>query len=74
MIGRPVCETGGSTCVFFLTLVVVGVTLVLLLILGGMAARLGGASIARGALRVVFWGATAMACTALVGRLVGAVV
>lgn len=51
---------------------VVGVTLVLLLILGGMAARLGGASIARGALRVAFWGATAMACTALIGRLVGA--
>ena len=54
--------------------VVVGVTLVLLLILGGMAARLGGASVVRGALRVAFWGAAAMACTALVGRLVGAVV
>ena len=54
--------------------VVVGVTLVLLLILGGMAARLGGASIARGALRVVFWGAAAMACTAVVGRLLGTVV
>jgi VIT1/CCC1 family predicted Fe2+/Mn2+ transporter len=54
--------------------VVVGVTLVLLVILGGMAARLGGASVVRGALRVAFWGAIAMACTALVGRLVGAVV
>jgi VIT1/CCC1 family predicted Fe2+/Mn2+ transporter len=39
-----------------------------------MAAWLGGASVARGALRVVFWGAIAMACTALVGRLVGTVV
>lgn len=54
--------------------VVVGVTLVLLLILGGLAARLGGAPITRGALRVAFWGAVAMACTAVVGRLVGAVV
>jgi VIT1/CCC1 family predicted Fe2+/Mn2+ transporter len=54
--------------------VIVGVTLVLLLILGGMAARLGGASIARGALRVVFWGAIAMVCTAVVGRLLGTVV
>jgi VIT1/CCC1 family predicted Fe2+/Mn2+ transporter len=54
--------------------VVVGVTLVLLLILGGIAAQLGGASVARGALRVAFWGAIAMACTALVGHLVGAVV
>jgi VIT1/CCC1 family predicted Fe2+/Mn2+ transporter len=54
--------------------VVVGVTLVLLLILGGLAARLGGAPIVRGALRVAFWGAVAMACTAAVGRLVGAVV
>jgi VIT1/CCC1 family predicted Fe2+/Mn2+ transporter len=54
--------------------VVVGVTLVLLLILGGLAARLGGAPVVRGALRVAFWGAAAMACTALVGRLVGRVV
>ena len=57
-----------------LALAIVGVTLVLLLVLGGLAARLGGAPVARGALRVVFWGAVAMACTALVGRLVGAVV
>lgn len=53
---------------------IVGFTLVLLLILGGMAARLGGAPVMRGALRVVFWGAAAMACTAFVGRLLGAVV
>jgi len=57
-----------------LTLGVVAVTLVVLLILGGVAARLGGASPARGALRVVFWGAVAMGFTALVGRLVGAVI
>jgi VIT1/CCC1 family predicted Fe2+/Mn2+ transporter len=53
---------------------VVGVTLALLLALGGVAARLGGAPLTRGALRVAFWGAVAMACTAAVGRLFGAVV
>lgn len=53
---------------------VVGVTLGLLLALGGLAARLGGAPIARGALRVAFWGAVAMGCTAAVGHLFGAVV
>jgi len=57
-----------------LTLAVVTVTLVLLLVLGGVAARLGGASLRRGALRVAFWGAMAMAGTAAVGRLFGAVV
>jgi len=39
-----------------------------------VAARLGGASVTRGAVRVAFWGVVAMACTALVGRLFGAVV
>jgi len=53
---------------------IVVVTLVLLLVLGSVAARLGGASIFRGALRVAFWGAVAMACTAAIGRLFGAVV
>ena len=50
------------------------VTLVLLLLLGGAAARLGGAPVVRGAVRVAFWGAVAMAGTAVVGRLFGAVV
>jgi VIT1/CCC1 family predicted Fe2+/Mn2+ transporter len=53
---------------------IVGATLIVLLILGGTAARLGGAPIVRGALRVAFWGALAMGFTALVGRLAGAVV
>lgn len=53
---------------------VVGVTLALLIVLGGMAARLGGAPLTRGALRVAFWGAVAMGCTAAVGRLFGAIV
>jgi VIT1/CCC1 family predicted Fe2+/Mn2+ transporter len=57
-----------------LTLGVVGLTVGLLLVLGGVAARLGGAPLTRGALRVAFWGAVAMGCTAAVGRLFGAVV
>ena len=46
-------------------------SLILLAVLGGMAARLGGAPLAAGAVRVAFWGAVAMASTALVGRLFG---
>ena len=57
-----------------LTPAVVAVTLGVLLVLGAAAARLGGASVARGALRVAFWGAVAMACTAAVGRLFGTAV
>ncbi|MBI2783136.1 MAG: VIT1/CCC1 transporter family protein [Gammaproteobacteria bacterium] len=45
-----------------------------LVILGGGAAYAGGASIARGALRVAFWGALAMGITAAAGRLFGAAV
>lgn len=51
-----------------------GTALVLLAVLGGLAARVGGASVARGAWRVAFWGALAMALSALVGRLFGATV
>ncbi len=54
--------------------VVAAGTLGLLLALGGVAARIGGAPIRRGALRVAFWGAVAMGCTAAIGRLFGAVV
>jgi len=53
---------------------IAGASLVCLAVLGGIAARAGGASIAVGALRVTFWGALAMAVTAAVGRLVGAAV
>ena len=49
-------------------------SLVFLAILGGVAARAGGANILTGALRVLFWGAVAMAVTALVGKLFGTVV
>jgi len=47
---------------------------VALLLLGGTAAYAGGAPVAKGALRVAFWGAVAMAVTAGAGRLFGAVV
>ncbi len=57
-----------------LTASVMGVSLFLLIVLGALAARLGGASILRGAVRVAFWGAMAMGVTALVGRLFGTVV
>ena len=53
---------------------VVAATLALLVVLGSVAAHLGGAGRARGALRVTFWGAVAMAGTAAVGRLFGTVV
>jgi vacuolar iron transporter family protein len=43
-------------------------------LLGAVAARAGGADMVRGALRVVLWGALAMAVTAGVGSVVGTVV
>jgi len=49
--------------------VAVATTLVALSISGALAAWTGGAPVARGALRVVFWGALAMAAAGLVGRL-----
>jgi len=56
----------------WLTTLVTVSALVLLAGLGALAARVGGAVIWRGALRVTFWGALAMAASALVGRLFGA--
>jgi VIT1/CCC1 family predicted Fe2+/Mn2+ transporter len=46
-------------------------SLMLLMLLGALAARLGGAPLLRAALRVGFWGAAAMGVTALVGGLFG---
>jgi VIT1/CCC1 family predicted Fe2+/Mn2+ transporter len=42
--------------------------------LGAVAAKAGGAALLTGAWRVTFWGALAMAITAAVGALFGAVV
>ncbi|WP_439450019.1 VIT1/CCC1 transporter family protein [Stenotrophomonas sp. ATs4] len=47
-------------------------TLLGLCLTGAMAAQAGGASPVRGAIRVMFWGALAMAAAAGVGRLLGA--
>ena len=61
-IAAPRASTGIS---------VTGASLVSLALLGGTAARAGGAHVVRGAVRVALWGAIAMALTALVGRAVG---
>jgi VIT1/CCC1 family predicted Fe2+/Mn2+ transporter len=48
-----------------------GTSLLFLALLGGLAARAGGAGVMLGAIRVTFWGALAMAVTAGVGALFG---
>jgi VIT1/CCC1 family predicted Fe2+/Mn2+ transporter len=55
-------------------IVVSATSLMFLAILGGLAARVGGAKVIVGALRVTFWGALAMGLTAGVGALFSAVV
>jgi VIT1/CCC1 family predicted Fe2+/Mn2+ transporter len=54
--------------------VVSGTSLAFLALLGGVAARAGGAPVLRGAVRVTFWSALAMAATAAVGKLFGTTV
>ncbi|MGD2055082.1 MAG: VIT family protein [Gammaproteobacteria bacterium] len=56
---------------FYLIPFVAIFSLVFLALLGGIAARTGGASITVGAMRVTFWGALAMALTAAVGHIFG---
>ena len=58
----------------YLIPIVAGSSLIFLAILGGLAALAGGANATRGAARVTFWGALAMALTAGVGALFGTVV
>ena len=53
--------------------VVAVLSLIFLAVLGGLAARTGGASMTIGAIRVTFWGTLAMGLTAAVGRLFGVV-
>ena len=48
-------------------------SLAVLALMGGLAARAGGARVMMGAIRVTFWGGLAMAMTAGIGWLVGAV-
>ena len=57
-----------------LALTVSAVSMACLAGLGAVAARMGGASAWKGALRVAFWGALAMAATAGVGALFGTTV
>ena len=59
--GRLMTTIIGACCLIFLA------------VLGAVAARAGGAKVARGAVRVLFWGAMAMAVTALVGKLFGTI-
>ena len=54
--------------------IVSGGTLVFLAALGALGAYAGGASLLKGAARVTFWGAVAMAATAAIGKLVGVAV
>ena len=49
-------------------------TVLLLLALGALAARLGGANLWRGAVRVAFWGVVAMAVTGVAGHYFGVAV
>jgi VIT1/CCC1 family predicted Fe2+/Mn2+ transporter len=53
---------------------VAGASLVFLAVLGGLAAKAGGAGVSAGAARVTFWGALAMAVTAGIGSLFGTIV
>jgi vacuolar iron transporter family protein len=55
----------------FLEAIVAGASLVLLALLGGLAARVGGARVWVGAARVTLWSALAMAVTAAAGALFG---
>ncbi|WP_417622971.1 VIT1/CCC1 transporter family protein [Parasphingorhabdus sp.] len=54
--------------------VVSGAALLLLAALGATGALLGGAPVVRPVVRVTFWGAAAMAATAAIGSIFGAVV
>lgn len=66
----PLVVTGISPQAGLIPLVA-GSSLLFLALLGGLAARAGGAGVLRGAVRVTFWGALAMAVTAGVGVLFG---
>jgi VIT1/CCC1 family predicted Fe2+/Mn2+ transporter len=56
----------------YLLIATVVASLLCLPCLGGLAAKVGGASVLTGAMRVTFWSALAMAVTASVGTLISA--
>ena len=55
----------------YLMAATVAASLLCLLILGGWSAKVGGADVRTGALRVTFWSALAMTVTSLVGAIAG---
>lgn len=55
-----------------MTVAIVAVSLLALAVLGAVSARLAGGSVLRGMVRILFWGASAMALTALAGHLASA--
>ncbi len=57
----------------YLSFAIVSCSLIALMFLGGLAAKVGGANTFIGAARVGFWGAAAMALTAAAGHLFGVV-
>lgn len=59
----------GSTLIWAVT----GASLLFLALLGAVGAKLGGAGLLKAVIRVTFWGAFAMAATAWIGSLFGAV-
>ena len=68
----PILVTAIAPAALLIPLVA-GSSLVFLALLGGLAARAGGAGVTMGAIRVTFWGALAMVVTAGVGLLFGTV-
>jgi VIT1/CCC1 family predicted Fe2+/Mn2+ transporter len=54
--------------------IVSAASLVFLAFLGAIGARVGGAKVLRGTVRVIFWGALTMALTSGIGKLLGTVV
>ena len=69
----PLLVTSISPAAVLIPLVAAS-SLLFLALLGGLAARAGGAGVLVGAIRVTFWGALAMAVTSAVGWLFGTVV
>ena len=63
--------TGVLSPIVHFAAVVAGASLVLLAVLGGLAARVGGARVWVGAARVTLWSALAMAVTAAAGAFFG---
>lgn len=66
----PLLVAWWAPTVLLIPLVAVA-SLALLALLGALAAKVGGAPVRTAALRVLFWGALAMALTSLIGRLFG---